>query len=54
VDDRVVSELQTLGAPLYFKPLWEEDLVGIVHHLLKRAGEFSEGRGKVPISDGLC
>ena len=34
VDERVARELQVLGAQLYFKPLWEEDLMRIVHDLL--------------------
>ena len=34
VDERVARELQGLGAHLYFKPLWEEDLMRIVHDLL--------------------
>jgi DNA-binding response OmpR family regulator len=27
VDERVVNELSVLGAQLYFKPLWEEDVI---------------------------
>ena len=34
VDERVTRELQVLGAQLYFKPLWEEDLIRIVRDLL--------------------
>ncbi len=34
VDERVTRELQVLGAQLYFKPLWEEDLIRIVRGLL--------------------
>ena len=34
VDERVARELQVLGAQLYFKPLWEEDLIRIVRDLL--------------------
>ena len=34
VDERVARELQVLGAQLYFKPLWEEDLIHIVRDLL--------------------
>jgi CheY-like chemotaxis protein len=48
VDDRVTDAVQELGARLYFKPLWEEDLVAILQTLLAAAGEFSGGRGKVP------
>jgi DNA-binding response OmpR family regulator len=40
VDDRVTGELHALGAPLYFKPLWEEDLVGLVERLFERAANF--------------
>ena len=34
VDERVARELQVLGAQIYFKPLWEEDLIRIVRDLL--------------------
>lgn len=34
VDDEVVRQLVNLGAQIYFKPLWEEDLVRIVGGLL--------------------
>jgi len=34
VDERVTRELQVLGAQLYFKPLWEEDLIRIVGDLV--------------------
>jgi len=37
VDDRITGELQMLGARLYFKPLWEEDLIEIVRTLLESA-----------------
>ena len=36
VDDRVTEELQALGVPLHFKPLWEEDVVEIVESLACR------------------
>lgn len=35
VEERVTRELQVLGAQLYFKPLWEEDLIRIVHNLIR-------------------
>jgi DNA-binding response OmpR family regulator len=35
LDDSVSTELQELGAELRFKPLWLEDLVGLVRNLLK-------------------
>jgi two-component system OmpR family response regulator len=35
LDDRVLVELKGLGAVLYFKPLWLEDLVGVAHELLR-------------------
>ncbi len=38
VDERVARELQVLGAQLYFKPLWEEDLIRIVRDLLSARG----------------
>ena len=34
VAEQVTRELQELGAQLYFKPLWEEDLLRIVRDLL--------------------
>jgi two-component system cell cycle response regulator DivK len=34
LDDHVTGELERLGTPLYFKPLWEEDLVEMVVRLL--------------------
>lgn len=34
VDERVARELQVLGTQIYFKPLWEEDLIRIVRDLL--------------------
>ena len=34
VDERVTRELEMLGAHLYFKPLWDEDLIRIVRGLL--------------------
>jgi hypothetical protein len=34
LDERVTRELQVLGVRLYFKPLWEEDLIRIVRDLL--------------------
>jgi|SRR5581483_7291287 len=35
IDDRVTDELEALGARLYFKPLWEEDLIQLVDRLLE-------------------
>ena len=43
------GELETLGVPLYFKPLWEEDLVRIVEQLL-HPGDLPEDREIVPTS----
>jgi two-component system response regulator MprA len=34
VDEQVVDELQTLGARIHFKPLWEDDLLQLIHDLL--------------------
>lgn len=36
IDDRVTDELQVLGVPLHFKPLWAEDVLQIVGSLLAR------------------
>ncbi|MBI2829305.1 MAG: response regulator [Acidobacteria bacterium] len=38
VEDRVARELEVLGARIYFKPLWEEDLIRIVRDLLSAGG----------------
>lgn len=38
VDDEVTGRLQTMGAQLFFKPLWEDDLNKIVHDLVKMSG----------------
>jgi hypothetical protein len=54
VDDRVTGELVSLGVPLYFKPLWEEDLVAIVERLLAPAGEFSGPCEKMPVLARSC
>jgi len=35
IDDRVTDEIEALGARLYFKPLWQEDLAHIVGALVK-------------------
>jgi DNA-binding response OmpR family regulator len=34
LDDEVARELTTLGARVFFKPVWEEDLLRIVEHLM--------------------
>lgn len=34
VEDDVGRELHTLGARVHFKPLWEDDLLKLVHDLL--------------------
>jgi DNA-binding response OmpR family regulator len=38
VDEHVITELQAMGAQLFFKPLWEEDLNKIVRDLISSAG----------------
>jgi two-component system response regulator MprA len=38
ISDETALELQTLGSRLYFKPVWLEDLLHIVEHLLPDAG----------------
>ena len=37
VDDATTNELRVLGADVYFKPLWLEDLVEITRRLIRRA-----------------
>jgi len=39
VDERMIRDLQHLGAELYFKPLWEEDILRIVRTLLSAGQE---------------
>jgi DNA-binding response OmpR family regulator len=34
VEEDLARELQTLGARVHFKPLWEEDLLKLIHDLL--------------------
>lgn len=34
VEESVAEELQTLGAQIHFKPLWEDDLLRLIHDLL--------------------
>jgi two-component system, OmpR family, response regulator QseB len=43
VNDYVVRELEMLGASIYFKPLFEDDLVAVVECLLKRARDSEDG-----------
>jgi CheY-like chemotaxis protein len=35
VDDRLQQQLSALGAAVYFKPVWLEDLLGITRDLLR-------------------
>ena len=35
LDDMISRELGALGADVYYKPLWLEDLVRITHTLIK-------------------
>ncbi len=37
LEERVARELERLGTRIFFKPLWEEDLMGIVRGLLTGA-----------------
>jgi CheY-like chemotaxis protein len=50
LDDAVTRELAALDADLYFKPVWEEDLLDIVRRLVASAAEFSVDRGIIPTS----
>ena len=38
MDAEVANELKTLGANVFFKPVWEDDLLRIVRQLLERRG----------------
>lgn len=46
IDDSVVEALRAIQVRLYFKPLWEEDLVAIMQALLPAPVEFPAVRGK--------
>jgi DNA-binding response OmpR family regulator len=41
VADEMARELGTLSARLYFKPLWEEDLLRLIHELLPGISEVA-------------
>lgn len=36
IEESIAEELQTLGARVHFKPLWDEDLLRLVRDLLNR------------------
>jgi len=42
VDEHVIRDLETLGARIFFKPLWEEDLVRIVGTLLSAGAVMAQ------------
>lgn len=46
IDEESAREMEALGAAVYFKPLWMEDLVGIVKRLLNQ-GHWT-GRPRYP------
>lgn len=50
LEDRVAVELTALGAGLYFKPLWEDDLVDIVRRLIGSGAENFDESGKIRTS----
>jgi DNA-binding response OmpR family regulator len=37
IDELITKDLEHLGAKLYFKPLWEEDLARIIEAMLSQA-----------------
>jgi DNA-binding response OmpR family regulator len=39
LDERVPAALRELGAAVWFKPLWQEELVALVHRLVDGPGE---------------
>jgi DNA-binding response OmpR family regulator len=43
IDEGVADELQSLGAHIHFKPLWEDDLLRVAHGLL------DSGRDAAPL-----
>lgn len=45
IDTRVPNELESLGAKLFFKPLWEEDLIRIVGSLIRNGCQTCPGGG---------
>jgi len=48
LDERVSAEIDALGAPLYYKPLWEDDLVEIVERLVGAPGKSRRAAEKSP------
>lgn len=44
LDEPVAREIQTLGARVHFKPLWEDDLLALVQDLLRSGREMTESR----------
>jgi DNA-binding response OmpR family regulator len=42
LDPEVAKELKTLGASVFFKPVWEDDLLRIVRQLLEQAPQRNE------------
>jgi DNA-binding response OmpR family regulator len=49
LDAEVAKELKTLGASVFFKPVWEDDLLRIVRQLLdRREAEGSTGQSSSP------
>jgi DNA-binding response OmpR family regulator len=44
LEDHVLAELKVLGAVLQFKPLWLEDLISLVHKLLRDAAHRTSTR----------
>jgi CheY-like chemotaxis protein len=45
LDEEIAKELQALGAHVFFKPVWEDDLLRIVRQLL---GDHSPEAGADP------
>ena len=45
LDEEIAKELQALGASVFFKPVWEDDLLRIVRQLL---GERADADGAAP------
>ena len=37
IDDDTIAHLRELGAVVYFKPVWFEDILAITHELFKRS-----------------
>lgn len=50
IDERVSNDLERLGARLHFKPLWEEDVIRILHDLVTSSAKGGVSSFDHPVS----